>query len=43
MEKQENNIKDKVLYNNVNSTIVILEEREIEQLNILLKFEMYLK
>ena len=30
MEKQENNIKDKVLYNNVNSTIVILEEREIE-------------
>ena len=39
----ENNIKDKVLYNNVNSTIVILEEREIEQINILLKFEMYLK
>ena len=30
MEKQENNIKDKVLYNNVNSTTVILEEREIE-------------
>ena len=30
MEKQENNIKDKIIYNNDNSTTIIIEEREIE-------------
>ena len=30
MEKQENYLKDKILYNNKNTTTIILEEREIE-------------
>jgi len=30
MEKQENIIQDKILYNNVNSTTIILDERDIE-------------
>ena len=30
MEFQENGIKDKIIYNNVNSTTIILEERELD-------------
>ena len=30
MTSQENVVKDKIIYNNINSTVVILEERDIE-------------
>ena len=30
MTSQENVIKDKIIYNNINSTVVIVEERDIE-------------
>ena len=30
IEAQENTTRDKVIYNNVNSTTIILEERDIE-------------
>ena len=30
MRNQENLIKDRVIYNNINSSVIIVEERDIE-------------